>query len=294
MTPTEVIVAKTDEVKAILDNKSFDKYFKNEFDEVKDVVLINEVMKRNDEPLIIVRLLNYRDETQRKMINDKYMEMKLNHKKNLLSYIKDFMHNHIEMQYVCFLLSDSASDFYYNDEFDAERDAKLIDKVIQENDNPVIIINLLEMRTPNQRNDIKSEYKKFHANKYLIDDVLDYLPENMKDHFLNLMLESKYIIPRSDEVKNILNNESFDLYLEKEFDADKDLNLIDEVIKNEDTSMIIVRLLEYRDESQRKLINDRFKERILNDKKSLFLYIKEYMFEHIEMEYICFLLSKLN
>ena len=130
------------------------------------------------------------------------------------------MYNHIEMQYVCFLLSDNTSDFYYNNEFNAERDAKLIDKLIQENNDPIIIINLLEMRTSNQRNEIKFEYKKFHVNKYLLDDVLDYIPETMKDHFLNLMLESKYIIPRNDEVKNILDNEGFDLYLEKEFNAD--------------------------------------------------------------------------
>ena len=57
MTQTEEIIAKTDEVKTLLDNKSFDKYFEKKFDEVQDVVLIHEVMKRNDNPLIIVRLL---------------------------------------------------------------------------------------------------------------------------------------------------------------------------------------------------------------------------------------------
>ena len=220
--------------------------------------------------------------------------MKLDHRKNLLSYIKDLMYNHIEMQYVCFLLSDYISDFYYNDEFNAERDAKLIDKLIQENNDPIIIINLLEVRTTNQRNEIKSEYKKFHPNKYLLDDVLDYIPETMKDHFLNLMLESKYIIPRNDEVKNILDNEGLYLYLEKKFNADMDVRLIDEVIKNNDNSLIIVRLLEYRDKSQRKLIIDSFKDMGLNDKKNLFLYIKEFMHDHIEMEYICFLLSNIN
>ena len=91
MFPTNEIRAKTEYVKNILDYKSFDKYFETKFDVVRDVRLINEVMKRKDEPLIIVRLLNFRDEFKRKKINDKYMEMKLNHRKNLLSYIIEFM-----------------------------------------------------------------------------------------------------------------------------------------------------------------------------------------------------------
>ena len=105
MIETKDIIAKTEYVKNILGNEGFDKYFENEFDEVNDVKLIDEVIKRNDNALIIVRLLNYREYSQRKKINDKFKEMELNQNKTLFLYIKQFMLNHVEMEYVCFLFN---------------------------------------------------------------------------------------------------------------------------------------------------------------------------------------------
>ena len=163
---------------------------------------------------------------------------------------------------------------YLKKKFNAKNDAKLIDKVNKENDNPSIIIKLMEARSPNQRNEIKSEYEKLDKNNKFIEDISNCIPNNKKEHFEKLMLETKEIIPRTEYVKKILDNKSFDKYFEQKFDVVKDVRLINEVMKRNDDPLIIVRLLNYRDESQRKIINDKFMEMKLNHKKNYFLILK--------------------
>lgn len=201
------------------------------------------------------------------------------------------MSNHIEMEYICFLLNDDSLDVFFKNEFNAKNDAELINKVIRENKNPNIIIKLIEIRSPNQRQEIKSEYKKLFSERNLLDDILNYFPDIMKNHIINLLIETENIIFLNENVKNILNTISFDKYLENEFDVSNDVKLINEVIKRNDNSLIIVRLLNYRNETQRQLINDKYKETRLEQNQNLFQYIKNFMLNHVEMEYICFLLS---
>ena len=180
---------------------------------------------------------------------------------------------------------------YFKNRFNPKRDAELIDKVIKENDNPFIIIKLIEIRFTNQRDEVKTEYEKLDIKNKFIEDIMLYIPQNKKLHFMNLMRETKEIIPSSKYVENILDNESFDKYFEKEFDEIKDVRLIHEVMKRNDDPLIIVRLLNHRDESERKAINDKFMEMKLNHKKKLLSYIKDFMNQHIEMENVCFLLN---
>ena len=149
---------------------------------------------------------------------------------------------------------------YFKNKFNAKNDAILIDKVINKNDNPFIIIKLIELRFPNQRNEIKTEYEKLdNNNKKFIENISNYIPNNKKEHFEKLMLETKKIIPRTEYVKKILDNKSFDKYFEQKFDVVKDVRLINEVMKRNDDPLIIVRLLNYRDESQRKKITFLYK-----------------------------------
>ena len=204
------------------------------------------------------------------------------------------MNQHIEMEYVCFLLPDNILLNYIKNEFDAKNNAELIDKIIKEEYNPNNLIKLLEIRNPNQRLEIKSEYEKLALGGNLIHDILNFIPDYAKNHIQNLMIETKDIIAKTEYVKNILGNEGFDKYFENEFDEVNDVKLIDEVIKRNDNALIIVRLLNYRDYSQRKKINDNFKEMELNQNKNLFLYIKQFMLNHVEMEYVCFLFNGIN
>ena len=104
MIPTENIIPKTEKIKQLLFGEKFDKYFEKEFNPDKDAFLINEVINQKDEPLIIVRLLNFRNESQRKNINEEYKKLGLSNEKNLLACIIDFMPQHIEIDYIHCLL----------------------------------------------------------------------------------------------------------------------------------------------------------------------------------------------
>ena len=137
---------------------------------------------------------------------------------------------------------------YLKTKFDEKKDAELIENVIKEKDNPFIIIKLIEVRFPNQRDEIQTEYEKFNEDKKFIPEVLNFIPYNKKEHFLNLMTPTEEIVAKTDEVKAILDYKSFDKYFENEFDEVKDVVLINEVMKRSDDPLIIVRLLSYRDE----------------------------------------------
>ena len=53
---------------------------------------------------MIVRLLNYRNEEQRKKIDSKFREIKENHNKKLLLYLIEYIPNHPEISYLHLLL----------------------------------------------------------------------------------------------------------------------------------------------------------------------------------------------
>ena len=183
---------------------------------------------------------------------------------------------------------------YIKNKFDPKTDAELIDKVINNKDNPDIIIKLIEIRFPNQRNEIKTEYEKIDLNKKFESDIINFIPDDMKQHFKNLMTPTKDIEARTIFVQKILENENFEKYFEKEFDEVRDVRLINEVMKRNDEPLIIARLLNSRDEAQRKMINDKCMEMKLNHRKNLLSYIKDYMNNHVEMEYIILLLAGLE
>ena len=181
--------------------------------------------------------------------------------------------------------------------FNPKSDAELISKVIKEQDKPEIIIKLIESRFPKQRKEIKENYEELEGGEHNFEvDVENYLPMNMKEHFINMMIPEKDIIAKTEKVKSLLNNETFDKYFDLEFNEDKDANLIKEVIEQKDEPLIIVRLLNHRDESQRKKINDAFKRLgYEGDKKNLLKKIISFMTEqHIEIDYVHSLLDNIK
>ena len=183
---------------------------------------------------------------------------------------------------------------YIKGRFNAKKDAELIYKVIKEKDKSEIIIKLIEARFLWQRLQIKLEYEKICENESnLVDDVLNYIPINMKQHFENLMIPTENIIPKTEKVKQLLFGESFDKYFEKEFKPDTDAFLINEIINQKDEPLIIVRLLNFRNESQRKKINAAYKKLGFSNEKNLLTCIIDFMPQHIEIDYIHCLLDNI-
>ena len=162
---------------------------------------------------------------------------------------------------------------YIKGNFNAKNDAELIYKVIKEKDKAEIIIN---------------------ENECNLIDILNYIPMNMQQHFSNLMIPTENIIPKTERIKQLLSEESFDKYFEREFNPDMDAFLINEVINRNDEPLIIVRLLNFRDEQQRKEINEAYKKIFgLSNKKNLLTCIIDFMPQHIETEYIHCLLDNI-
>ena len=59
-----------------MNEEPFCNYFQNEFLDAMDALLIDQIINLNDNPLIILRLLNYRTEDQRKKIDLKFRELR--------------------------------------------------------------------------------------------------------------------------------------------------------------------------------------------------------------------------
>ena len=184
---------------------------------------------------------------------------------------------------------------YIKGMYNPKSDAELICKVINEKDNSDIIIKLIECRFPIQRNEIKDEYNKIVENGHnFMEDVENYLPVNIREHFNNLMMPTENIIPKTQQINALLNNNTFDKYFENEFKENTDAFLINEIIRNNDDPLIIVRLLNSRTEEQRKKINNSFNELSFAPNHTLLSYIIDFMPHHTEINYIHFLLDNIE
>jgi len=175
---------------------------------------------------------------------------------------------------------------YIKSRFSADDDSKLIHATIENNDNPDIIIKLLEARYPQERKQIKIQYNEYQSYGNFNEDIINFVPLNCRDHVNNLLIDTNDIIARSDEVKDDLNNQPFGEYFRHELDPYKDAKLIKDVINNKDEPLIIVRLLNYRDKEQRKEIEKKFQEIVTNEGISMLSYILNYMPGHPEVIYL--------
>ena len=134
--------------------------------------------------------------------------------------------------------------------FDAKRDAQLIYTTIRENDDGNIIVTLLECRFPSQREEIREKYYELYGRN-LDEDIINYVSENLRFHVENLLISTRDIYARTENINRLLNYQSLAVYLGNEFDPENDALLIGNVISNEDNPLIIVRLLNERTEEQR-------------------------------------------
>ena len=71
---TTEIHVHTQNVILSLGNNTFQEYCKNKFVDYKDAKLIDDIINNDDNPLMVVWLLNYRDQKQRKKIDLKFRE----------------------------------------------------------------------------------------------------------------------------------------------------------------------------------------------------------------------------
>ena len=139
---------------------------------------------------------------------------------------------------------------YIKGSFDARRDAQLIYTTIRENDDGNIIVTLLECRFPSQREEIREKYYELYGRNF-DEDIINYVSENLRFHVENLLISTRDIYARTENINRLLNYQSLAVYLGNEFDPENDALLIGNVISNEDNPLIIVRLLNERTEEQR-------------------------------------------
>ena len=183
---------------------------------------------------------------------------------------------------------------YIKGRFDAKKDAELIKTTIDSNDNPDIIIKLLEIRFPEQREQIRENYEQLNPDHNLDDDILNYMPINLRIHVDNMLKRTSDINAHFPNVRLLFENRTFKDYCDFEFQDFRDALLIDTIISSRDNPLIIVRLLNYRNEDQRKKIDKKFRERKGNMGRKMIFYILDYMTDSPEISYLHLLLDDIK
>ena len=183
---------------------------------------------------------------------------------------------------------------YIKGRFDPKKDAELIKTTIDNRDNPDIIIKLIEIRFPKQREQTREKYEELYPGNNFNEDILNYISINLRVHVENMLRKTSEIYAHSQNVIALFGNGGFEEYCENKFEDFKDALLIETVINNNDNPLIIVRLLNYRNEDERKKIDKKFRERKADPNKKMISYIIDYMQEHPEISYIHVLLDGIN
>ena len=149
---------------------------------------------------------------------------------------------------------------YCNLHLFVNNDAQLIRSIIEKGENPDIIINLLETKFPQQREEIKQKYNNSFPGRNFDDDISNYIPIEQRAHVANMLMNTNEIIIQTENVRRFLNNKPFLDYVQMQFIDYQDALLIQNIIENNDNPLIIIRLLNYRNKNQRKDIDTRFRE----------------------------------
>ena len=100
------IIPLTLNAKFLLNFGTLRDYCEMEFQDFRDALLIDTIISRRDIPLLIVRLLNYRNKEQRKKIDRKFRERKGDMNIKMLDYILDYITDNPERCYLHILLDD--------------------------------------------------------------------------------------------------------------------------------------------------------------------------------------------
>jgi len=180
---------------------------------------------------------------------------------------------------------------YLKKKFDPENDSRLIRITIENADNPDIIIRLLESRFPDQREETRVVYQILYPGRNFDEDIINYVPITSKTHVQNMLRRTSEIHVHTQNVILSLGNNTFEEYCKNRFVDYKDAKLIDDIINNVDNPLMIVRLLNYRDQKQRKKIDLKFRERRGDIQRRMISYIIDYMTYSPELPYVHILLE---
>lgn len=121
--------------------------------------------------------------------------------------------------------------------FIPDKDAKFINEIINNNDNPELIISILQFRKPKEREEIIESFESKYDDSFNC-KVISFLPKKDIEHVQFLLCKTELIISESNDVKGILGGEGIKNYLEKEEDLKRDTLLIKNVIENHDILLI--------------------------------------------------------
>ena len=179
---------------------------------------------------------------------------------------------------------------YIKGNFQAPNDAELIHEIITNRDNPDLIIELLRARFPFQREEIRQQYNQKYPNNNFDNDIINYIPIDQRTHIENLLRNTSDIMAHTEIIRTFLNNQTFDHYFNNEFNFSLDAILIDNIINNNDNPLMIVRLLNYRNEEQRRQIDHQFREIKADGNRRMIEYIVEFMPDHPDIDYVNILL----
>ena len=175
---------------------------------------------------------------------------------------------------------------YLKHKFNPGNDSKLIRTTIDSGDDRVIIITLLESRFPDQRERIREAYEQLYPGHNFDDDILNYVRINIRTHIQNILRRTSEIHVHTQNVIESMGNHTFEEYCHMPFFDYKDAKLIDDIIINDDNPLLIVRLLNYRDEKKRKKIDLKFRERRGNIQRRMLDYLIDYMRFSPELPYL--------
>ena len=105
---TDAILPLTPQIGIYLMNQPLSEYFKKKFSHVLDANLINDIILSNDNPLIIIRLIEYRSDKERVKIDNEFRRIRGDPNKRMLFYILDYIgNNHPDVSYLHALLEDT-------------------------------------------------------------------------------------------------------------------------------------------------------------------------------------------
>ena len=105
---TDNILVLTPQINNYLMNQPFSKHFMRDFSYVIDARLINNVILFNDNPSIIIRLIEYRSDDERVKIDKEFRKIREDRDRRMLLYIIDYIGNdHPDVPYLYALLEDT-------------------------------------------------------------------------------------------------------------------------------------------------------------------------------------------
>ena len=170
------VFATTAAVGAILGAGGLAAYLKNDFSAEKDAKLIDATIDKKDNPDIIIKLLECRFPSEIEEIREKYNALGENYNfdEDIINYVGENSKNHVKnllkrtreivakTEEVKKQLNYRSFIEYLEGEFNPENDAKLIKCIIDNKDDPLMLIRLLSYRKKEQRTKLEDQFNNIY------------------------------------------------------------------------------------------------------------------------------------